>query len=300
MARPPRSLGLFLFAAALLFSSCSSSATTSVVAPSADKCAVSIATSATSFPATGGSGSVTVSTARDCTWSLASDAPWLSLTGANAGQGDAVVAFGVAANPLPSPRTGGIAAGPDRQVVSQAGAPCRVSLSRTGDSVSATGGALSVFVSTLSGCAWSAVSNASWVAVTSGGSGNASGTVALTVSANSGGARVGDVNIAGQTYTVSQTAVAPPPPDGGSGGGGGTGGATVVQVTGSVSDISGRCPALTFAVNDTAVSTSAATIFTGGSCTDIKKKADVSVTGVGPGSTIAAQTVTLLTGHGNH
>src|SRR5262249_6265147 len=66
------------------------------------------------------------------------------------------------------------------------------------------------------GCAWTAASADSWIAVRSGQSGNASGTVGLTVAANAGDARVGRVNVAGQNYTVNQVgaprpAPAPPP-----------------------------------------------------------------------------------------
>src|SRR5437870_3519817 len=73
------------------------------------------------------------------------------------------------------------------------------------------------------GCAWSVISAVNWIAIASGGAGNGSGTVALSISVNLGTPRVGQVNIAGQAYTVAQDAPAvsasdpapapsPPPP----------------------------------------------------------------------------------------
>jgi hypothetical protein len=64
-----------------------------------------------------------------------------------------------------------------------------------------------VNVSTSSGCSWSAVSNVSWIAITSGASGTGNGTVRYLVAANVGGARTGTLTIAGQTLTVTQAAI---------------------------------------------------------------------------------------------
>lgn len=50
------------------------------------------------------------------------------------------------------------------------------------------------------------MSSATWVAVSSGASGTAKGTVTLLIGANVGAARAGTVTIAGQTFTVSQAA----------------------------------------------------------------------------------------------
>ena len=55
-------------------------------------------------------------------------------------------------------------------------------------------------------CAWNATSQASWITITRGASGAGSGTVSLTIAANTGGARVGLVTIAAQTYVVTQAA----------------------------------------------------------------------------------------------
>lgn len=82
---------------------------------------------------------------------------------------------------------------------------CTTSLNATSRSVGAAATTGSVNVSTSSGCAWSAASNASWITVTSGASGNGNGTVAYSVQANtSSSSRSGTLSIAGKTFTVNQ------------------------------------------------------------------------------------------------
>ncbi|HEY7191028.1 MAG TPA: BACON domain-containing carbohydrate-binding protein [Vicinamibacterales bacterium] len=56
------------------------------------------------------------------------------------------------------------------------------------------------------GCAWTATSNESWIAITSGANGTGNGPVAFSVAANTGGARTGTATIASQTFTVNQAA----------------------------------------------------------------------------------------------
>ena len=54
-------------------------------------------------------------------------------------------------------------------------------------------------------CAWTAASNDSWLAITSGASGTGSGTVAYSVAANAtGSARNGTLTVAGSTVTIRQ------------------------------------------------------------------------------------------------
>jgi hypothetical protein len=73
--------------------------------------------------------------------------------------------------------------------------------------VPGTGGSGTVDVFTVAGCAWTAVSNSSFVQVTVGASGSGGGTVGYSVAANDTlSARSGTLTIAGQTFTVSQNA----------------------------------------------------------------------------------------------
>jgi len=84
---------------------------------------------------------------------------------------------------------------------------CTFSLSGSDRAFNATGGTGNVSVNTSSACAWSAGSSANWLTVVSGASGIGSGVVVFQVAANTTGqARTASVSVAGQTFTVNQTA----------------------------------------------------------------------------------------------
>ncbi len=78
-----------------------------------------------------------------------------------------------------------------------------------GDSFAGAGGRGSVTVHMGSGCSWSAVSEVSWIAVTSGWTGSSEGTVTYSVAPNLGSSsRTGSLEIGGKTFPVSQSAAA--------------------------------------------------------------------------------------------
>jgi hypothetical protein len=84
---------------------------------------------------------------------------------------------------------------------------CTPSVSPTIQTFTGTGGSNSVTVTVNSGCPWTAASNAGWMGISTGGSGNGNGTVTYSVAANvTGSTRTGTLTIAGQTVTVSQQA----------------------------------------------------------------------------------------------
>ena len=66
------------------------------------------------------------------------------------------------------------------------------------------GGTGAIAVTPADGCSWTATSNASWLTITSGGSGTGSGVVQYTVTPTST-ARSGAITVQGKTYTISQT-----------------------------------------------------------------------------------------------
>ena len=71
-------------------------------------------------------------------------------------------------------------------------------------------GSASVQVMAVSGCAWSATSNAPWIRITSGGTGSGPGTIRYTVTSNPGPTtRTGTLTIAGWTFTVAQAGTNP-------------------------------------------------------------------------------------------
>jgi len=85
---------------------------------------------------------------------------------------------------------------------------CGATLNPTGATYTAAGGGGTFDVTTGAGCNWTAVSNDSWIHVTSGGGGAGNGTVGYSVDANTGGARTGTITASGQTFTVDQDASA--------------------------------------------------------------------------------------------
>jgi len=93
---------------------------------------------------------------------------------------------------------------------------CSWSISPTARSIGAAGATGSVSVSTTAGCDWTAISNnTSWLHLTGSTAGSSSGSVSYTADANSGGARIGTLRVAGKTFTLNQAAADP----GGTGGG---------------------------------------------------------------------------------
>jgi len=278
---------------AATFLACSKTTTTlTAPAPTGDKCQINASGTPTSFTSSGGQGSLAIGTERECTWSIRSDANWLSV-GSTSGQGEASVAYTVAPNPVPSARAGAILVGASSVSVNQAAAPCIFRLSRQADSIAFGGGALSVGVTVITGCSWTAVSAASWISVSAGSTGNGAGTVGLAVASNGGAARSGQVRIADQTYTVTQSAAPAPdpvPPAPGPSPVPPTPAPTPAPTPGpepappetqrrdfdgEVSDILGSCPNIAFAVDRLAVFSDSSTAYSHGKCTDVKRGRDV-------------------------
>ena len=169
-------------------------------------CTYSISPTSQSFGSSGGTGSVGVTaTSSSCSWTAVSNATWITVTSGSSGTGNGTVAYSVSANTSTNPRTGTMNIGKRVFIVRQDGA-CAYSLSPTSKSFSFSGGTSSVTVcASSSSCSWTAVSNATWITVTSGGSGTGNRRVIYSVSANTGtSARTGTMTIAGKTFTVTQ------------------------------------------------------------------------------------------------
>ena len=83
---------------------------------------------------------------------------------------------------------------------------CTFTLSSQNANLPATAGGSTVgLTAAANDCAWTAVSNASWITITSGANGTGNGTVGYSVTANTSAAsRTGTITIGGQTFTVNQ------------------------------------------------------------------------------------------------
>ena len=173
-------------------------------------CTFSISRTSQSFPASGGTGSVSVTAPSGCSWTARSNVSWITIISGGSGNGNGTVTYSVAAKSTTGSRTGTLTIAGQTFTVTQAGV-CTFSISPTSASFPFDGGTGSVSVTAPAGCRWTARSNVSWVTITSGSSGNGNGTVIYSVESlhppdvlgiflN----RTGTLTIAGQTFTITQ------------------------------------------------------------------------------------------------
>lgn len=301
------------FAAALcaagVATSCTS-ASVSSVAPSSSKCQVGAEANPLQFASAGGRGSLTIRAERDCGWTVAPQATWLSLTGERSGHGDAVLSYTVSSNPRPAARTGDLVVEGTRFQVTQAGAPCTFTLSRSSESVGAAGGTISFGLDTLDGCSWSASTDASWLTVVRGASGTAGATIDVRVDANTGAARSGTIRVGTAAFSVTQAAASPsgpsPSPSPSPSPTPSPGPSPTpepspspspvpapISLQGVVSNLEGDCPSVRFVVEGRRVATTGSTNFDR-RCRDLDNGDTVRVIGVTqPDGTVAASAVEI-------
>ncbi|MCL4785087.1 MAG: hypothetical protein KJZ70_18825, partial [Bryobacterales bacterium] len=155
----------------------------------------------------GGTTGVNVVSASNCSWTATSNAAWITVTGGASGTGNGTVSISVAENPSTNSRTGSVTIAGQTFTVQQSAAPCTYTLSSVSSSLGNSGGTTGVNVVSASNCSWTATSNAAWITVSGGASGSGNGTVSISVAENpSTSSRTGTVTIAGQTFTVQQSA----------------------------------------------------------------------------------------------
>jgi hypothetical protein len=201
---------LCLSAAVVLLAGCETSSTISA-GPDPVKCQVSLA-APPMIDAGGGTGTLTVTTNPECSWTATTGAAWISLS-PSAGQGSAAVELRAAPNEGSAQRDGDVVVNGQQVRVSQR-APCRFDVAPATHRMAAAGGTGRVTVSTTSDCAWTATSDVTWISLATPNSGSGNGAITFTVQANGGSSeRTGNVVVAGQRSTVFQAfEVTPPPP----------------------------------------------------------------------------------------
>jgi hypothetical protein len=181
---------------------------TFTVTQAAAACTYAIAPSTLSVSHAATTSSAAITTPTGCTWSSASNAGWITVTGGASGTSNGSTSFSVAANPNASQRSGTLTVAGQTLTVTQAAAPCTYAISPTAQSISASAGIGSASVTTPTGCTWSSASNAAWITVTGGATGSGSGSASFNIAANPNASqRIGTLTIAGQTYTVTQAGV---------------------------------------------------------------------------------------------
>ena len=199
-----------LFSVAAALAGCDKDSPTE---PSPGPCTFTLSATSLSVGASGGPGSVNVTTASHCTWSAASDRGWMSITGGANGTGNGVVNVSLTANSSETARTGTLTvAGQNVAVVQEGLGTCTLDISPTGASLSKDGANGSFTVTTPAHCQWSATSTAGWLAVTSGNPGAGNGTVGYSVERNRDvNARTGTITVGARTFTVNQAGDPPVP-----------------------------------------------------------------------------------------
>jgi hypothetical protein len=182
---------------------------TVTITQGAAPCTFAIAPPSQNVQFDGANTSVAVTVRPGCAWTAASGAPWITIASGASGNGNGTVAVSVAANPGDA-RSGAVSIAGQTATISQAAAPCTYAIAPGSQNAPAQGGSGSVAVTVRPGCGWTATSGVPWITIGSAASGSGNGTVAFTIAPNPtvGVARTGALTIAGQTFTVSQAAVA--------------------------------------------------------------------------------------------
>ena len=174
------------------------------ITQAAADCHFDLAQNAASFPPVGGNGTVDVrASSQLCSWTAVSDVDWITIKSGATGKGSASVTYTVAATTGP-PRAGTLTIAGLRVSVTQ-GEGCTYAIAPSSYSVPPSGGSSVIVITAGPGCPWTASSNDNWISV-SADSGNGTGTVGFTVAPSSGPPRTGTLIVAGQTFTVTQSA----------------------------------------------------------------------------------------------
>jgi hypothetical protein len=153
----------------------------------------------------GGQVSVAVTADPSCSWTVTSPANWISGFTPSSARGNATVLFQVAANTGPA-RQAEIAFNDQVVVIRQDGIDCLIGLEPPGQTIGPDITTGTINVTTASGCTWTASSNATWLLVVSGASGNGNGAVSYRAESNPGPTRTGVLTIAGIEVPITQTA----------------------------------------------------------------------------------------------
>jgi hypothetical protein len=172
-------------------------------------CSYTIAPANRAFGSEGGSAEVSVTTAQGCRWTTAGAPDWMTVTGGGTGSGPGAVAYSVAANAATTPRNATLTIGGQAHAVTQDGrAPtlCTYAISPETAAYNENAGSGTFTVTAPASCAWSAISDQSWLTVTSGAQGSGAGTVTYAVTRNTETAeRSGGITVAGRMFTVRQS-----------------------------------------------------------------------------------------------
>jgi hypothetical protein len=164
----------------------------------------SISPTSETIAAMGGGVTTQLVLASNVNWTASSSAGWLQITSGTSGAGSAAVTVSAGANPSVISRTAQVTIAGKAFTVTQAGTPATVT---SPDAIFGTdGGSAWVGVVVGGGTSWTATSNASWLTVALGETGNGTGEVFIIADpyTETSRSRTGTVTIAGQTIYFTQ------------------------------------------------------------------------------------------------
>jgi subtilase family serine protease len=179
-----------------------------VISISAASCSYAIDPTSVSLASATGTYSVKVTATVGCSWTAVSNSSWITVTAGATGSGSGTVNYSLAANTATTARSGAIVIAGRTLAVTQGAAAPQFSLLPSTASFAAAGGSGSIAMATGSSTTWTAVSNASWITITSGASGVGSKTVTYAVAANTAAStRTGTITIGASTFSVTEAGV---------------------------------------------------------------------------------------------
>ncbi len=177
-------------------------------------CAFLLDSTNADFDVPGGSSNITVTAnGTNCAWTAVSNSGFITIDSGSSGSGNGIVGYTVATNADAIDQSGSMTIAGQTYTITQAAAPCAFTLDFTNADLDATGASGDItFTANGTNCAWTAVSNDSFITITngpSGASGVGDGTVTVDIATNTDTvARTGTLTIAGQTFTVTEDAAA--------------------------------------------------------------------------------------------
>jgi hypothetical protein len=178
---------------------------TSIVVVASAGCNYSITPLNQGFSASGGSGSITLTTSASCPWAAQTFPDWLRVTSPITGAGNTTIQFTVESNKWATARSGRIIIAGQTFSVDQAAGSCSYVLAPEIQSFTQEGGPGSINISAPAGCSWTATTTAPWIVLTSAGYGAGEGQISYSVDYNPWAARSGTVIVENQTFIVNQS-----------------------------------------------------------------------------------------------
>jgi all-beta uncharacterized protein len=184
---------------------CNQTTMEQTVGPSGIRCQL-VLSPPSPVPAATNAFTLSLTTARECTWSIEVDGNWLTVE-PRSGQGEATLSVTAAENPQGRSRIASLAINDQKVAITQQAAPCHFAVAPTTIAMRAEGGRASLQLTTLEGCSWSTRTSHPWVRVVSGSGGDSSRVIELAVDSNPGDDRSGEVRVADIPVTISQDSI---------------------------------------------------------------------------------------------